>query len=283
MTNFKEMTQGLVNEVVASMAIEELNSHTLENRFAILDNVEQAVNVLAMNSYDLNRNRRDKVNPKELWNSSLSHSLYSAEWNKLLEGHIEHKAPARACIKANVKHGSSYIPSTPSASTTRYDNNKIYGSDDKEIKPTTSSVYHIVSYRVYRKAVILDIESTETSKVYRSYDEYLNNVTPNDIDHSRDLENDNSPFVHLVFRYQPLTKSGKPNPYCGLEQLKTWLHTLKIVNDNAPATLKDALELLVDETVAIPFAPAYSYTSKADYLTVYTYAGDTEDLEREFV
>ena len=283
MTNFKEMTQELVNEVVTSMAIEELNSHTLENRFAILDNVEQAVNVLAMNSYDHKRNRRDKVNPKELWNSSLSHSLYSAEWNKLLEGHVERKAPARACIKSKVKHGSTYIPSTPSASTTKYDDKKIYSSDDEEIKATTSSVYHIVSYRVYRQAVILDIESTETSKVYRSYDEYLNNVTPNEIDHSRDLEDDNEPFIHLVFRYQPLTRFGKPNPYCGLEQLKTWLHTLKIVNDNAPATLKDALELIVDETVAIPFAPAYSYTSKADYLTVYTYAGDTEDLEREFV
>ena len=125
--------------------------------------------------------------------------------------------------------------------------------------------YVVVDYRVYRKAVVLELQTDNREA-------YLNRQTPES----------NKLSTYLVFRYQPIGKDGKPNPYDGLTQLKDFFKAQKFITENNPSTLKQALELLKDELVTVPSAYEFNLTSKSDFLTVYTVFGDFDLLDIEF-
>ena len=125
--------------------------------------------------------------------------------------------------------------------------------------------YVVTDYRIYKRAVVLELQSDNREA-------YLNRQTPES----------NKLSSYLVFRFEPFGKDGKPNPYDGLTQLKSFLKAQRFITNEKPSTLKDALELLKDEKVSVPSAFEYNFTAKSDLLTVYTVFGDFDLLDIEF-
>lgn len=178
---------------------------------------------------------------------------------------------------------ASYIPSKPSASTTKYTSSQILKQDGKTpIYSPNFNFYTVENYKVYKMAVVLDVKPVEDVQSKRWFDDLILGLQKEGIDKSRDEQENEQTFVHLVFRYQPLTITGKPNPYCGINQLKNWLKSQDFIQSQAPATLKDALEILKGSTVSIPNAMAFNYSKKSDNLTVYTVFGDFDHFTESF-
>lgn len=139
---------------------------------------------------------------------------------------------------------------------------------EKEYNPSYKSTrkYRVNGFEFYHKSVILDLTDVE----YEHLDRF-----------NRQIEERENGFIHLVFRYEPLTRTGKPNPYDGITQLREFLKTQKVVTESKPDTLKSALNALVGSEIEMPEMLNYNYTSKSDLLTVYTVYGDFETFDRE--
>ena len=319
MANITTIAQDIINDNInrdADLDLRLLASQNrqIERKDASRKSFETAVNVLAMNTVGDRHFQRASADKRELWNGMLSHTLYKSESDRLVAQYGEKKpeTPQRAVIKARkTKNGkpasapiASYIPATPSASTTLYDSYNIYMADGKtKVYSPTINFYHILGYKVYRRAVVLEIVSADDRKVYNGFDEVITQKVSEGVDHSRDEEDKNTLTSHLVFVYEPFDKLGKPNRYDGFTQLKTWLKSMKCVTDTQPASLGDALKAIVGQTISIPRAFSYSESSsdysniitkdgkhkrlasktgKSDELTVYTVFGDFELFDRNF-
>jgi hypothetical protein len=295
MNNFKDFLTSVVNEVASQNAVEELRKHSLEDMFEILDNTEQAINVLAMNNIGDRRKvddegkvtylvQRGSASPKELWNGKLTHTMYASDEQRLLATERKPKAKSRAVIRSNVKHGSSYIEKhTNKSSSTTYTSTQILSADGKTpIYTSDAKMYTVTNFKVYKMAVVLDITPVDSFSSKKWFDDEILGLQKEGIDHSRDEQDESQNFMHLVFRYAPLTSTGKPNPYCGLTQLKNWLKSQDFIQRQAPATLKDALEILKGSTISIPNAMYFNYSTKSDLLTVYTVYGDFDHFTESF-
>lgn len=206
----------------------------------------------------------------------MSTSAEPLPWKKTSKKEVS----SRASVKRVKALPQTYMPANPSPSTTKFTSTEILAQDGKRrIFTPSANSYRVVGYRIYRKVVVLDILAVDTFNTKASFDEMMLGIDVNSVDHTRDEKEKENIFTHLVFRYEPLTRTGKPNPYCGLTQLKNWLHSLKCITSQNPSTLKESLELLKGMVVDIPNAMTYNYSAKSDNLTVYTINGDIETFE----
>lgn len=270
MTNLKEMTQDIINAIYGKQdAVAHLtNERTLDSHFDAIDRFEQGINILAMNNVGDRYKEvatdngskivrvvgRDKADKRELWNGRLQYTMYKSESEK----YLPKKSASTASIKVkNFSKKSTYIP-TPE----RVD------IDYSTLKPNSSlNYYSVVSYRIFKKAVVLEV---------------VNPDSENTAIQNRELPENNNLPLHIVFRYEPLTKTGQINPYDGLTQLKSFLKKQKCVTTTKPATLRDALESLVGNTVDFGVVYPYNYTTKSDNLTVYSVFGEFDTIEEQF-
>ena len=267
--NTSTLTQDIINAINATndLARQNRNERTLESHFNAMDNFELSLNVLAMNNRGdryievekedgttkkVWHNSRACADKRELWNGKIQYAMYKSESAK----YEPKKAPATASIKASIKN----LPQP------RQYNTNVELS--KEFKPSLASTkgYRVAGYHFFQKAIVLDL--VDADKESR---EYL-------------LRNDesNEEIIHLVFRYMPFNRFGKPNKYDGITQLRSFLQSQKFIVSQHPTSLKDALNILVGYTVEFPQLYSYNFTSKSDLLTVYTVYGDFESFEREF-
>lgn len=270
MTTLQNLTQEIINAVQGQQdAITHLaNERTLDSHFDAIDRFEQGINILAMNNVgdrykeietDNGSKRvrvvgRDKADKRELWNGRLQYTMYKSESEK----YLPKKSASTASIKVkNFSKKSTYIPT-----------NERVDIDYSALKPNSSlNYYSVVSYKIYKKAVILEV---------------LNPDNESDARQNRELPEKNPQTLHIVFKYEPLTKTGQINPYDGLTQLKSFLKNQKCVTTTKPATLRDALESLVGNTVDFGVVYPYNYTTKSDKLTVFSVFGDFESFEEQF-
>jgi hypothetical protein len=270
MTNLKEMTQEIINAVYGKQdAVTHLaNERTLDSHFDAIDRFEQGINILAMNNVGDRYKEvatengskivrvvgKDKADKRELWNGKLQYTMYKSESDK----YLPKKSASKASIKVkNFSKKSTYIHTTERADI-----------DYSALKPNSSlNYYSVVSYRIFKKAVILEV---------------LNPDHESDARQNRELPEKNPQTLHIVFKYEPLTKTGQINPYDGLTQLKSFLKNQKCVTTTKPATLRDALESLVGNTVDFGVVYPYNYTTKSDQLTVFSVFGDFESFEEQF-
>ena len=270
MNNLQNLTQDIINAVYGKQdAVTHLaNERTLDSHFEAVDNFDRAINVLAMNNLGDRYTEVEKedgsvekkwfrtkesADKRDLWNGRIQYTMYKSETEKYLP---KQNAP-KAKIKATIKN----LP-TP---------RKFEGVVDstKEFKPTvaTTKGYRVAGYHFYQKAIVLDlVDSDKESR------EYL----------LRNESDSNEEIIHLVFRYMPFDRYGRPNKYDGITQLRTFLQSQKFIVSQKPASLKDALNILVGYTVEFPSIYSYNFTSKSDLLTVYTVYGEFESFEREF-
>lgn len=267
--NTSTLTQNIINAIYGQQdAVKALsNERTLESHFNAIDRFEQAINILAMNnkgdrftevenedgSVDRKWFRgRDKANGKELWNGRLQYTMYRSESEK----YEQKKAPATATIKASIKN----LPD-------RTIGNKAVSN--KEFKPSFGNIstYKVVNYHFYKKAIVLDLVDADEIRTT-----YL----------KRESQDDSPEIIHLVFRYMPFDRTGKPNRFDGITQLRDFLHSQKFIVSQNPASLRDALNILVGYTVNFPSFFSINLTSKSDLMTVYSVYGDFTDYEREF-
>ena len=243
-----------------------------------LDNASYFDYLLATQGVE-NKVRERKV-IRESYDFDLTDTVDRLPWKKV----SKKDTPSRTIVKEHKSlPRTSYLPSKPSASTTKYNATQILKQDGKTpISTTDFNFYKVVNYSIYKMYVVLDITPVDSLSSKRWFDDEILGLQQESIDHSRDEENLNEMVTHLVFRYNPLTKQGKPNPYCGLTQLKAWLKSQDFINNLAPATLKDALEILKGSVVSIPNAMKFNYSTKSDNLTVYTVFGDFENFTESF-
>ena len=170
---------------------------------------------------------------------------------------------------------ASYLPQKPIASTTDY-----------TPKYTSYQTVKVVGYKMYKKAIVLDVLQQNEIRPSFRYDELVENGydrnSYHDID-SRNTDESKMMVQHIVFRYVPFDRFGKPNPYDGIKQLRDFLHSQKFIASQNFIKVKDALDLLVGYTVDIPNVIPYGYTQRNDFLTVYSVFGDFENFENEFI
>lgn len=267
-TTLQELTQNIINEVNGKVegTIALANQTSLERHFDAIDRFEQGINILAMNnrgdryteSEDGSRIvrivGRDKADKSELWNGRLQYTMYKSESDKYL--------PRKKASVASIK-----VKSFPKTATYMHDNERT--DIDYANLPTNAQLnyYSVVSFKVYKKAVILEV---------------LNHDREKDAVQNRELPESHPQPLHIVFKYEPLTKNGQINPYDGLTQLKDFLKRQKCVTTTNPQTLRDALESLVGNTVDFGTIYPYNYTEKSDRLTVFSVFGEFDDFERQF-
>lgn len=256
MTNYKEMTQEIINAIYGQQdAVAHLsNERTLDSHFDAIDRFEESVNVLAMNNRSDRNFKRACANKTELWNGKIQYTMYKSESDK----YLPKKSASTASIKVkNFSKKSTYIPTTERVDI-----------DYSALKPNSSlNYYTVVSYRIFKKAVILEV---------------LDPDHESDARQNRELPEKNPQTLHIVFKYEPLTKTGQINPYDGLTQLKSFLKKQKCVTTTEPTTLGDALQALVGNTVDFGVVYPYNYTTKSDNLTVFSVFGDFESFEEQF-
>lgn len=290
MTTLQNLTQDIINVVYGQQdAVLHLNNErTLKSHFDAIDNFDRAINVLAMNNvsdryHEVERNGqvqtrrivgKESANKTELWNGKIQYTMYKSESAK----YEPKKDAPKASIKASIKN----IPS----------HREFKGTVDasKEFKPSKQSFksYTVQNYHFYNKAIVLELTDPDKEWVARQ---------------RRELTEKNPEVIHLVFRYAPFTRTGKPNPYDGITQLRDFLKSQKFITSQMPSTLREALDLLVGYTVDFPSIFSYNYTGsdvaniitkdgkhikkstrtgKSDLLTVYSVFGDFTDFEVEF-
>ena len=290
MTDYREITQEIINAINGKQdAVTHLvNERTLESHFDAVDNFDRAINVLAMNnkgdrytevenedgtSQKIWHRQKVSADKRELWNGKLQYTMYKSESAK----YEPKKAHATASIKASIKN----LPQARQYNTTV--------DASKEFKPSLKSTkgYRVAGYHFFQKAIVLDI--VDADKESREY--LLRN------------EENNEEIIHLVFRYMPFDRFGRRNKYDGIAQLRNFLQSQKFIVSQNPASLKDALNILVGYTVEFPSILSYNYAgaddshvtmkdgkkrifkrskSNSDLLTVYTVFGEFESFEREF-
>lgn len=264
------------------------NERTLESHFNAIDRFEQSINVLAMNNLgdryheveneDSTTKRvwnrgRATADKRELWNGRIQYTMYRSESAK----YEQRKAPATATIKASIKNLPDRTIGNKSVS-------------DKEFKPSLGNIstYKVVNYHFYKKAIVLDLVDADEIRTT-----YL----------KRESQDDSPEIIHLVFRYMPFDRTGKPNRFDGITQLRDFLHSQKFIVSQNPASLRDALNILVGYTVNFPSFFSINLTgaddshiitkngehktfkrnrSNSDLMTVYSVYGDFTDYEREF-
>ena len=269
MTTLQNLTQDIINAVYGQQdAVRHLNNErTLKSHFDAIDSFDRAINVLAMNNVgdryrEVERNGqvqtrrivgRESADKRELWNGRIQYTMYKSESAK-----YEPKTDVpKASIKASIKN----IPS----------HREFKGSIDasKEFKPSKQSFksFTVQNYHFYNKAIVLELTDPDKEWVARQ---------------RRELAEKNPEVIHLVFRYAPFSRTGKPNPYDGITQLRDFLKTQKFITSQNPSTLRDALDILVGYTVDFPSFYSYNSTSKSYLLTVYSVFGDFTDFEVEF-
>ena len=287
MTTFKDMLTNITSEVIAEMQGTEVLETSIESR-----NYHSAIDRWCESHNDISEMqtenfKRSVASTKDMVLNSASYTdndkFYSSsksemyrerrlerKWNNqdaywsYLENcmKMDNSAPTvDSKDKAVVKKmrsipKASYLPSTPKASC-------------KDYKPSLASTkaYTVEDYHFYKQAIVLDL--IDADKVH-------------DAIQNRELPEKNPEIIHLVFRYAPLTRTGKHNPYDGITQLRNFLHSQKFITSQKPATVKDALNILVGYTVDFPQFFSYNNTSKADNLTVYSVFGDFSDFDIEF-
>lgn len=334
MATIKTFVQDIVAQEISKNVDMDLRLIASQNRKVeriekSRESFELAINMLASNNVGDRKDEnghyivgRASANANELWTASvtattdgaisttgkLTHTIYKSESDRLVRqyGNKQESTP-RACIKvrknAKVLPKATYITDSKVVNTT-YDAYRIYKADGKTpIYSTQVNFYSILNYRVYKRAVILDIIPVEDRKELHGFDEVYTQKVTESIDHSRDTEELNTLVSHLVFVYEPFDKYGKPNKYDGFTQLKDWLKSMKCVTSTNPATLGDALNAIVGQTLPIPRATAFTYsgsdfsniitkdgkhkrlaskTGLSDLATVFTVFGDFDDFERAF-
>lgn len=267
--NTQKLTQDIINAINGKVEGTQhlANERTLESHFEAIDRFEQSINILAMNNLGdryhevenedgstkrvWNRGRAT-ADKRELWNGRIQYTMYKSETEK----YESKKAPATATIKASIKN----LPDRAIGNKT---------VSDKEFKPSLGSVssYKVVNYHFYHKAIVLDLVDAEKERTTWQ---------------NRELEESHPEIIHLVFRYAPFDRTGKPNKFDGITQLRDFLHSQKFIVSQNPSSVKEALNILVGYTVNFPSFFSINYTSKSDKMTVYSVYGDFTDFDREF-
>ena len=253
--NTQNLTQEIINAIYGQQdAVHHLNNErTLESHFDAIDSFERAINVLAMNNLAKKSFEKAPAQKSDLWNGRLQYTMYKSESAK-----YEPKTDApKASIKASIKN----LPQ-PRQYNTTVDSSKEF----KSVQNNTKG-YRVAGYHFFQKAIVLNL--VDADKESR---EYL----------LRNEQDSNEEIIHLVFRYMPFDRFGRPNKYDGITQLRDFLKSQKFIVSQKPASLKDALNILVGYTVEFPSLFSYNFTSRSDLLTVYTVYGDFESFEREF-
>lgn len=305
MTMFKEMVQGIVDEAKAEVSlqkvVEDRNYHSVIDKFVssynditefhsdnfrkasarTLDRVTNSASYTdndryyASSSSEMYRERR----LENKWNRSSNSLSDDSRFDYLCKsaGIVENVKRDKAVAKKfKSLPKATYIPSKPTVT-------------GKESKPNADvNTFKILDYKIYHKAIVLEIVDADIER-----NEYI----------ERNTHEVNVLTQHLVFRYQPFTRAGKPNPYDGIMQLQNFLKGFKFITESKPSTIKEALEILKGYTVNLPNAMAFNYsgsdncniitkdgehkkvntkTGKADNLTVYTVFGDFDEFERQF-
>lgn len=256
--NISTLTQDIINAVINTdvemdVMLQASRSRQIERIEKSRESFETAINVLAINNSSDRNFKKACANKSDLWNGRIQYTMYKSDTEKLQP---MQDAP-KASIKASIKH----IPSS----------RKFEGVADssKDFKPSLKSFksYTVENYHFYNKAIVLEL--TDPEKARESYQ-------------NRELAEKNPEVIHLVFRYMPFTRTGKPNPYDGITQLRDFLKSQKFLVSQNPSNLREALDILVGYTVDFPNIYSYNNTTKSDLLTVYSVYGDFSQFEVEF-
>lgn len=265
-------TQKVLNDTINSDHEFEvkLNAHKTYRE----DDHKTYVNTMAGHNVAWDNRKFGKLpaNEKELWKADMPKKEVKESNKKVV---IKPKFKKTRKTFKGIPEGT-YIPETPQVSEVEY-------------KPTLKDFndYMVLDYTIYRYAVVIEV--VDAYSVRSSYN-------------NRELEEKNQLTTKIVFRYQPWTVTGKPNPYDGFTQMKDWLKTLPCVTSTEPTTIKEALEALVGNVVNIPNVTPYNYagsdtshavikgevktfnrnTKTSDKLTVFSVFGDFDTFANEF-
>jgi hypothetical protein len=271
MNNLQNLTQDIINAVINAdvemdVMLQASRNRQLERIEKSRESFETAINMLASNNVgdryvevekdgEVRLQRKvgkASANRNELWNGKIDYCMYKSDIDKYLPKQDKPTATIKAIKRLPKVHDF-----------------KGFVDSSKEFKPSlkATSTYKVLNYRFYNKAIVLEVADVEKERTA-----YQN----------RELVEKNSENIHLVFRYEPLTRTGKPNPYDGITQLRNFLHSQKFIVAQKPATVKEALDLLVGYTVDFPQIYSYNSTTKSDYLTVYSVFGDFSELDEQF-
>lgn len=201
----------------------------------------------------------------DFWFTGLQDKL---PWKKV----AKKTEPTTATIK---KHKSlpqnSYLKSLPTTSSTT----------DYNPTSTQTQSFKVVGYRIYKKAIVLDVVNAEKNRITKYYDEILEKGIDRNVYLDVDSRNEGM-ISHLVFKYEPFGRDGKPNPYDGIKQLREFLHAQKFIASQGFVRIKEVLDFIIGYTLDFPNVIPYNYQPKSDLFTVYSVFGDFTDFEREF-
>lgn len=312
MNNFKDFFTNIVSEVTAQVNAEPVLESALESRnyHSAIDKWCESHNDVAsyksdefkkeistssdraLSGYDSRYMSRNdyRVAKKFQKSTSLSSRKDNEEckWDYLFasQGLIQSKPTSvvtrqydvttKSTSKASVKKGykvgkGTYIPSTlPVPKKIEY------------TKPVNvGNTYKVIDYKIFQKAIVLEVASMDNKRVNGRFEE-VNDNYDNLRNSYFDIDNRNKDknTFHIVFTYQTL-ENGKEAEYSGVNQLRNWLKTQKFIMEQKPERIKDAVAMLKDEIITLPYASMFTYSKEDDKHYVYTVFGDFDTYEYE--
>lgn len=314
MNNFKDFLTDLVSEISANMegnavlesALDSRNYHSAIDSWCESHNdindyksddfqkIITASSDRALSGYDSRyMNRNDwRVAKKFSHSTSLSTRKDNddCKWDYLfasqgLERAKEAKVVTRqynvmpekaskASVKKSVIVGKgSYIPTSKPATNKSFEK-------DYRCKVGNLNTYRVVNAQFFTKAIVLEVESLDNKRATVRYDELSDYDMRRNEYFDIDSRNKGKNTFHIVFTYKVL-ENGKEAEYSGVNQLRNWLKTQKFVMEQKPMKVRDAVEMLIGETISLPSAKMFDYSSDDDKKGVYTVYGNFDLIEDE--
>lgn len=299
MKNFKEMISEITANAMAEIEVNETinlvneEQNALEKALARLESMDTDVLARAkedanavdghtryydvMSGYDSQyMNRNDWRVARKIRNNSaynIRKENYEAEQKAKFEYDLVQAGVKKATIAKIKKHKS-----LPNATYVKIDK-KVY---TKDYKPSNSSfeTVRVVDYRIYHKAIVLEVASADAERITGYFDDMINEYNAKR-DVYFDVDTRNESTYHVVFRYEPFDRFGKPNKYDGIMQLRNFLNQQKFITEQKPVRVGEYLEILKGNKVNLPLSMVYNYTEKSDKLTVYKVYGNFEEFDKE--
>lgn len=223
----------------------------------------------------------DRVLHDENFKASQKRSCLEKRWNAEDDywNYLLSTAPVQQKQKVNIKikkvkslPKASYIPSTPSKSTTKYDQYNIYMADGKtKINNQSLTNYYVSDVREYKKALVLDLLPVENRSSKRYFDDVVLQKEFNEVDNTRNKEELNALHTYYIFRDEQLKGDG-------IQQLKQFLHSQKFIKEQLPSTpitVREASKFLIGHVVGLPRAEFFNFSDSTDNNFVFI----TNDIE----
>jgi hypothetical protein len=289
MSEFKDMVQMMVASANEEMKVRELEEgvanefNTSDYHDVVLDRL-QGLESMTKNQYRFTRKLRSNNERGCKSNNECYWDYLTAQVQKM----VEHSDRPKASIKMKDKKfaKASYIPSKPSASTTKFDRYNIYAPNGKDkIYNQNVSAFKVVDFKKFKKAVVLDIIPVDQKREYRSFEE-AQNLKMYTSDNSFDREEVNQLVTHLVFIYDP-NKDGSMNPNDGISQLVSFLTTqtfvMNQIDKSKPMKADEVLPLLVGEVINLPSARTHTFTKDCDNFYTFKVFEDYDLFAEQFL